>query len=369
METGNGIETKKGKENLISIIVPVYNGEQFLERCVQSVLAQTYGNWELVLIDGASKDATPLLCKKWAEYDKRIRTFVLAENNGVSAGRNIGIRASEGEYLMFLDADDWLMPDCLERLYQDMQEQNVQIAGCSFKRCTDSDWQNREMYDAQEKESVQPVFKKRLIAGTDFLQEGILQQDTRCWSKLYHRSVVKGHFFREDFTIGEDMLFLWETAREAKLISTSEYPGYCYYYNENGTMLKPFRESDIDQIRCWKLVLETIEAENAKALKEQSGYKYDTNVISRTGTILLVSCMLVAGKLSRLPARERKKYSAIRKQCSNTLKEAVRIPGAYVGLDKKYRVKTAVFYSYPGLYLSVYRWLYRCYIYFGKTRK
>lgn len=369
METGNRIETKKGKENLISIIVPVYNGEAYLDRCVQSVLAQTYQQWELLIVDGASADNTAAICAKWAAEDARIQIYRLEENNGVSAGRNIGIRASEGEYLMFLDADDWLMPDCLERLYQDMQEPNVQIAGCSFKRCADSDWQNREMYDTQKKESVQPVFKKRLIAGTDFLQEGILQQDTRCWSKLYHRSVVKGHFFHEDFTIGEDMLFLWETAREAKFISTSEYPGYCYYYNENGTMLKPFRESDIDQIRCWKLVLETIEAENAEALRQHAKRRYDTDVISKAGTILITSCMLVAGKLSKLPAKERKKYNGVRQQCSTVLKKAIRIPGAYVGLDKKYRIKTAVFYSYPGLYLSVYRWLYRCYIYLGKTRK
>lgn len=367
METGNRIDSDNVDlnnldSNLISVIVPVYNGEAYLDRCVKSILAQTYTKWELLIVDGASTDGTPQLCAAWEKKDKRIRAFYSEENKGVSIGRNTGIKEAKGEYLMFLDADDWLMPDCLERLYADIQEKNVQIAGCSFKRCSDDDWKIMEsnlanLENIAHKNIAQtesPAYSQKLIAGHDFLKEGILQQDTRCWSKLYAKDVIEGHHFKEDFTIGEDMLFLWEVARDAKLISSSEYPGYCYYYNVNGTMLKPFRETDIDQIRCWQLVLNQILEENKLASEKQNEKTNDRSVIARTGTILLMSCMLVAGKLSQLPAKEREKYSAIRKQCSLTVKETLKIQGAYAGLDFGYRVKVAIFYSYPKLYMRLY---------------
>lgn len=342
METGNGITS-----NLISIIVPVYNGEDYIDRCVQSIIAQSYPTWELLLIDGASTDATLAECEEWQAKDSRIRIFPSGENKGVSVGRNTGIRAAKGEYLMFLDADDWLLPDCLERLYADIQEKDVDIAGCTFRRYSDVAQTDRE-------KTKDMSYGKKLIAGTDFLSDGILRQDTRCWSKLYRREVIAGHFFREDYTIGEDMLFLWETAKDARFISSSEYPGYCYYYNVNGTMLKPFRETDIDQIRCWKLVLDTLQEENRQAEAQHKLPKYDNNVISRTATILLVSCMLVAGKLSQVPAKERSEYRSVRKQCSSTLQETLQIPGAYSGLDKGYRIKVALFRRFPDFYLWLY---------------
>lgn len=345
METGNRITS-----NLISIIVPVYNGEDYIDRCVQSIIAQSYLTWELLLIDGASTDATLAKCEAWQAKDSRIRVFRAEENKGVSAGRNTGIREAQGEYLMFVDADDWLLPDCLERLYADIQEKDVDIAGCTFQRCSDT-----SQTDSAKTKGMS--YTKKLIAGVDFFENGILRQDTRCWSKLYRKKIVEGHFFREDYVIGEDMLFLWETAKDARLISSSEYPGYCYYYNVNGTMLKPFRKTDIDQIRCWQLVLDTIQEENRQAEAQQKSLVYDNDVISRTATILLVSCMLVVGKLSQVPAKERSKYSSVRKQCSSTLQETLQIPGAYSGLDKGYRIKVALFRRFPDLYLQLYHGL------------
>ena len=345
METGNGITS-----NLISIIVPVYNGEDFINRCVQSIIAQSYPTWELLLIDGASTDATLAKCEEWQAKDSRIRVFRAEENKGVSEGRNTGIREAKGEYLMFVDADDWLMPDCLERLYADIQETDVDIAGCTFQRCSDVAQTDRE-------KTKDMSYGKKLIAGTDFLPDGILRQDTRCWSKLYRKKIVEGHFFREDYVIGEDMLFLWETAKDAKLISSSEYPGYCYYHNVNGAMLKPFREKDIDQIRCWQLVLDTIQEENRHAEAQQKPPVYDNDVISRTATILLVSCMLVVGKLSQVPTHERVSYNTVQKQCIDTLRETLQIPGAYEGLDKGYRIKVALFRKFPNFYMQLYHGL------------
>lgn len=334
-------------QRLISIIVPIYNGEVYLGRCVQSVQAQTYTMWELLLIDGGSADRTLAFCEAWRERDDRIRVFHSKENRGVSYGRNTGIREARGEYLFFLDADDWLQPDCLSRLYEEIQQEGVQIAGCGFERYSDSDWE--EARKPQEK-----AYGKRLIAGKDFLEEGILKQDTRCWSKLYRRELLEGHFFKEDYTIGEDMLFLWETAREAEMISCSEYPGYCYYYNVDGAMLRPFRASDMDQIRCWKHVLDTVRAENGAASAKGNRALYGSDILQKTATILLISCMLTMGKLACLSGGKRKEYAGLRKQCSLVIKETLKIEGAFAGLDRGYRLKVILFEKFPELYIGLY---------------
>lgn len=347
METGNNINS-----NLISIIVPIYNGQDYIDRCVGSILEQTYTEWELLLMDGASSDDSPRLCDEWQRKDDRIRAFHSTEYRGVSKGRNTGLREASGAYIMFVDVDDWLLPDCIQRLYDDIQKPSVQIAGCGFRSCNDEDW--KEQLSGRETETMSGVDFSRndstvkLIAGKDFLREGILKRDTRCWSKLYRRELIEGHFFNEAYTIGEDMLFVWETAREAEYISSSDYAGYCYYRNPKGAMLKRFRESDIDQIRCWQFLLQSLLAENGK------GGNYDTDVIIAAATNLLISCMLVAGKLAVLPGEERKQYADINKQCRGVLKETLRIKGAYAGLDKGYRIKVSLYKLFPDLYLNLY---------------
>lgn len=332
------------KSKLISIIVPVYNGEPYIDRCVRSVLLQEYQEWELVLVDGASVDGTLQLCRAWQKRDDRIRVIHTDENRGVSAGRNAGMEKARGAYLFFLDADDWLLPDCLARLYAQIQEADVDIAGCAFERCTGKDWE--VLYEDIRINGIgtarQENCSRRLIEGREFLKEGILQQDTRCWSKLYRRQLVEGHFFSEDYTIGEDMLFLWEVSAEARKISSSDYKGYCYYHNPSGAMQKPFRESDMDQIRCWQTVLKSLQS---------SGRNEQT---ARCAAILLISCMLVAGKLAELPGEQRKHYRPLRRKCSQVLEETLKIPGAYEGLDRSYRLKVRLYRSAPEFYLFLY---------------
>lgn len=337
METGNSINP-----NLISVIVPAYNAEAYIDRCVQSVLAQEYTCLELILVDGASRDGTLSLCRAWQKRDERVRVFHTPVNRGVSAGRNTGMQKARGAFFFFIDADDWLMPDCLKRLHDEMQDERIDIAGCAFSRCTHEDWEKLSKqlksgeYESKEREPV----SRRLTAGRDFLREGILKQDTRCWSKLYRRELVEGHLFREDFTIGEDMLFLWEVSACADQISSISYSGYCYYHNPGGAMLRRFRPSDMDQIRCWQVVLEHLQE------------KPDQQ--TECATILLVSCMLVAGKLAQLTAQERGQYRELRRQCSQVLEETLRIPGAYEGLDRGYRIKVGIYRRAPKLYLWLY---------------
>ena len=99
----------------ISIIIPVYNAEEYLDRCLESVLEQSFTSFEVILVDDGSTDSSPLICDRYSATDPRFRT-VHKENGGVSSARNAGMDLAKGEYLMFLDSDDALLPDALERI-------------------------------------------------------------------------------------------------------------------------------------------------------------------------------------------------------------------------------------------------------------
>lgn len=120
-------------KELISVIIPVYKVEDYLTACVESVLAQTYQNFELILVDDGSPDNCPRMCDEFATRDSRIRV-IHKENGGLSSARNAGIDAATGEYLAFLDSDDLWTPVFLERLYRAIEETGAELAVCLFRR-------------------------------------------------------------------------------------------------------------------------------------------------------------------------------------------------------------------------------------------
>lgn len=112
---------------LISVIVPVYNSEKYLKNCIDSVFSQTYQNWELVLVDDGSSDASGEICDYYSRSDKRVK--VIHQNNaGVSAARNTGIETACGQYIMFIDSDDSITEDCIEILYTYLTNNQADIA-------------------------------------------------------------------------------------------------------------------------------------------------------------------------------------------------------------------------------------------------
>lgn len=118
-------------DKLLSIIVPVYKAEKHLDRCVESILSQTYGNIELVLVDDGSPDACPAMCDSWAKRDWRVRV-IHKKNNGASSARNAGLDMASGEYIGFVDADDFVEPDMYETLMKNALENNADRSGCGY---------------------------------------------------------------------------------------------------------------------------------------------------------------------------------------------------------------------------------------------
>ena len=117
---------------LVSIIVPIYNSEQYLERCINSLIKQTYKNIEIILIDDGSKDSSLSIIEKYAKQDCRI-VYISKENSGVSSSRNDGIKIAKGKYISFVDSDDYIESNMIEDMYKALVEQNVDIVRCSVK--------------------------------------------------------------------------------------------------------------------------------------------------------------------------------------------------------------------------------------------
>ncbi len=319
---------------LISVIVPVYNGQDYLENCIISIENQTYDNLEIIIINDGSTDRTGAICVKLKEKYDNIRVVTL-EDEGVSAARNAGIDMARGGFLTFVDADDRLRPKTLDVLYDNILSTGCDIAGCGFQTFREEpEWQGQLLTLHRIKEPA--VYKP-----VEYLKQEILKGNSRCWSKLYRRSVVGNIRFQKGLSIGEDMLFLMELLPYVKKIAETDYPGYGYYQNPKGAMNREFTPKYMDQITCWEIARD-------KAMI------IDRSTESEITTILLMSIMLVAGKIAMLPFPKRRLQRESVRICREKLKKELKVPGAYEGLSKGYRFKVRFFRTAPGLYLALY---------------
>ena len=119
---------------LISVIIPIYKVEEYLAECIASVVCQTYTNTEIILVDDGSPDNCPQMCDEWACKDSRIKVIHKA-NGGISDARNAGIDAATGEYIAFVDSDDYIKPDMLKKLHSAICKENADIAACGILNC------------------------------------------------------------------------------------------------------------------------------------------------------------------------------------------------------------------------------------------
>lgn len=213
---------------LISIIVPVYKAEAFLGRCVDSLLAQTYKNIEIILVDDGSPDNSGLLCDEYAQKYKNIKVIHKA-NEGPASARDCGIAAAEGEFLGFSDADDFAYPQMFEHLWEALNCAGTNLAICGFD-CVDS-----------EENNIPEYIKYNPIPHGIFSAKELLPKIVQTngwayvvpWNKLYHRSLIDstffpiGKYYEDEYGIAQ----LLYRAKKIACISTSEYH---YYYMRKG---------------------------------------------------------------------------------------------------------------------------------------
>lgn len=216
-------------EPLVSIIVPCYKVEQYLPNCIESILYQTYTNWELILVDDGSPDNCGNICDDYAVKDNRIKV-VHKQNGGLSSARNAGMKIMTGDYVTFLDSDDFLHKDALHILVKHAKKHDAQIVQCNFVRGSETvfpDWSNQEKVDVYDNHTVFTKFAAKIIV---------------C-GKLYKRELLDGITMPEGI-INEDDWTTWKIYYKAKTIVVTNRPLYYYTVNPNSIMSIAKRKPD-----------------------------------------------------------------------------------------------------------------------------
>lgn len=324
----------RDKEPLISVVVPVYNGQDCLTGCIESIEKQTYENLEIIIVNDGSTDQTMDVCESLRLSYDNIKILTM-NDEGVSAARNAGIEASEGELVTFVDADDRLRPEMLKILYDGMVKSGSDVAGCRFFL-----W-SREPEWERETAATAADGRIRTYGTKQYLREAVLKGNNRCWSKLYRRAVVEQVHFQRNLSIGEDMLFLIKMLSVVEKIAEIDYPGYGYYRNPTGAINREFTPGYMDQITCWQLAREEI-------------LKIEPDLEPQVMALCMIGIMLTAGKLAVLPTEKRSDYREYVGICREKLREAMKVPGAYGRLPMGYRLKVILFRVFPDLYLHLY---------------
>lgn len=205
---------------LISIIVPCYNVEAYLPRCIDSLLRQTYTNLEIILVDDGSPDRCGEICDEYARKDSRIQV-IHKKNGGLSDARNAGIDQATGDYITFVDSDDWIHRQCVEILLHNLQQTNADISACSFVRTP-----QRMLMDAEINESSYTIYSAEKATELTLYQNKL---DNSAWGKLYKKDLFDGL----RFTVGrlyEDLDFFYKIYdRVVRLVHTDAVLYYYYY--------------------------------------------------------------------------------------------------------------------------------------------
>ena len=220
----------EGKIPTVSIIIPVYNAESFLARCVDSVLGQEYTDFELLLIDDGSKDRSGALCDTYAASDSRVRVFH-KENAGVSAARNQALSEARGTFIQFLDSDDWMTPDSTKLLVRAAEENDCDLVIADFYRVVGERVSRKG--DIEEEGVMSPEeFAAHMMESPADYYYGVL------WNKLYRRSIIEEHALRMNAEISwcEDFMFNLEYIRFAERITALHAPIY-YYVKRKGSLV------------------------------------------------------------------------------------------------------------------------------------
>lgn len=216
---------------MISVIVPVYNVEKYLAHCIDSIISQTYNDWELLLIDDGSADASGAICDEYSKKDDRISVFH-QKNSGVSAARNVGLDHMKGDYLIFLDSDDWIEPDMLAKLYQAMVQYSSDIVACDSYLI-----KIQENNQFERKQSFKwGALKDNLLVDHDEAFFRVLFQSATLWNKLFRREFVSHERFNIEMSYGEDTDFLVRVMNHGSRTVLIPYAGYNYVINRPGNV-------------------------------------------------------------------------------------------------------------------------------------
>lgn len=303
--------------DLVSIIVPVYNVEKYLNRCIESILRQTYEQLEIILVDDGSPDGCPDICDAWGERDKRIRV-IHKKNGGLSDARNVGLANATGEYVAFVDSDDWIHEKYIESLYSAVVKYQVDIAACDVQKV------HEEVQKEKELESFIDIYKTEDALHT--LMNGTVFRAV-VWNKLYRRRILDG----ERFEVGryhEDEFFTYRIMGKARKMAFVNADLY-YYFQREGSIMRTISYKHLDALDAHIERINYVQQNFPK--------------LCRTDKVTFcVSCVNFYQKTFDLDGKEKKKYRdkittcrrkisfSIQEYRESNWKERIYIVGSYL---------------------------------------
>lgn len=225
--------------DLISVIVPVYNVEAYLDKCISSIVNQTYRNLEIILVDDGSPDNCPAMCDAWKEKDSRI-VVLHKENGGLSDARNAGMGAAHGEFISFIDGDDWIEPRFFEILQHELEAQNADVAAVQYRLCWEGDTCERQ--NAYEHVTVYD----RQTAMRLLIQNQIKQV---VWNKLYRSAQIRDIPF-EKGKFHEDEFWTYQVIGRIERFAAIDYIGYDYFQRAGSIMGAGYSSKRLDAVEA-----------------------------------------------------------------------------------------------------------------------
>lgn len=309
----------------ISVIVPVYKVEKYLDACVESIVNQTYKDLEIILVDDGSPDNCPAMCDAWAQKDTRIKV-IHKKNGGLSSARNAGIAIAKGEYIGFVDSDDIINPAMYELLYNAIRSTDSDIVQCKCFRFYDF-----PLFSFPDKTQTTDIASFANINAIKLLLQDKLFTTT-CWNDLTVSKIAKATLF-EIGKINEDVLWTYRAFSKAEKISHINIPLYGYYQRANSIMNSAYTEKRFDALYALE--------QRAKEIREDFPALYPVALRSYAG-----SCMYHYQTLCRLPKTN--EYEGFKKRlhkrfCDTDLKTVLS------ATELKYKIWYTLFRFFPTL--------------------
>jgi len=256
---------------MISIIVPVYKVEKYLSKCIDSIVRQTYKDLEIILVDDGSPDSCPRLCDEWAEKDSRIQV-IHKENGGLMSARQAGLHKASGEYIGFVDGDDWIEPDMYRHFYDAVCKYHPDMAVSEFYY----DFGDETVKSRQN--LAKPFFTKEemisalypfMLYKAPYYDFGI---NPCCWSKIYKKELLESCLYHipKEIKIGEDAAFTYPCLIKANSVAYLDKACYHYMDSRDGSMTTSY-DADMENTIL-------IPYHILKTAFEQSGYDFSNSL-------------------------------------------------------------------------------------------
>ena len=248
------------REANLTIIIPVYNTEKYLSICIESVLKQSFADWELILVDDGSVDKSFEICEKYSQQDKRIR-FIKQEHQGIGAARVAGIKASSGSYIAFMDSDDWMDELAFENLMRPFDSnEDIDISICTFTSY------KKDGYTCLCR-AQSTIYKKYTSREALEIMFSDVEYNWSMCGKVYKKELFERNNQLYDIWpsgYGEDTYVNWRIFNSAEHIAYIPMPYYHYRYNPTSTMHQPLSYKKLIYLDIWQEILCDIEDINSK---------------------------------------------------------------------------------------------------------